>query len=69
LKVEGEAAGGGDGNFNGRVDGRTGSKDSTEGRDQGFVGEATGDGDNERISQSVGGDVDSIESGTSMAIG
>jgi len=69
LKVEGEAAGGGDGNFNSRMDGRTGSKDSTEGRDQGFVGEATGDGDNERISQSVGGDVNSIESGTSMAIG
>lgn len=54
LKVE--AAGGGDNDFNGRVDGRTGSNDNAEGSSQGFVGKVTGDGNNKRIPQSIGGD-------------
>ena len=61
MKVEGEAASG-NGNFNGRVDGRTGSKGNAEGSDQALWGEATGDGDNEWIPQSIGGN-DNVESG------
>lgn len=34
MKVEGEAVSGGDGDFNGSVDDRTGRKDNAEGSDQ-----------------------------------